>query len=164
MQNNKYRVDLLFFHLAEERRASHQKYDNYFENSYYEILTHLLTPFSMVSSTRVDASCTNVFVLAVEKPEIAEDSEIEERLEWSNGGEMPERGPKTPILFHLLFGLHKSSSSESFYIFFVCFVWQIKLIIYTHKIIRRRCVQRVFDCLFVCWPLNNQLYNDFKLK
>lgn len=30
-------------------------------------------------------------MLAEEKPEIAEDSEIEERLEWSKVGDMPER-------------------------------------------------------------------------
>lgn len=40
----------------------------------------------MVSRTSVDASCTNVFVLTLEKPEIADDSESEDRLDWSNVG------------------------------------------------------------------------------
>lgn len=40
---------------------------------------YLLIPFSMVSSTNVDASCKNVRALALEKPEIAEDSESEDR-------------------------------------------------------------------------------------
>lgn len=54
-----------------------------FSNSF----THYrLTPFSMVSRTSVDASCTNVFVLTLEKPEIADDSESEDRLDWSNVG------------------------------------------------------------------------------
>lgn len=38
----------------------------------------------MVSSTSVDASCKNVRALALEKPEIAEDSESEDRRDWSN--------------------------------------------------------------------------------
>lgn len=50
------------------------------------IRTHLLTPFSIVSKTSVDASWTNVFVLALEKPEIADDSESEDRLDWSKVG------------------------------------------------------------------------------
>lgn len=44
-------------------------------------LTHRFTPFSIVSSTSVDASCTYVLLLADEKPEIADDSEIEDCLE-----------------------------------------------------------------------------------
>lgn len=45
---------------------------------------YLLTPFSIVSRTSVDASCTNVRALALEKPEIADDSESEDRRDWSN--------------------------------------------------------------------------------
>lgn len=48
--------------------------------------TNLLTPFSIVSKTSVDASWTNVFVLTLEKPEIADDSESEDRLDWSKVG------------------------------------------------------------------------------
>lgn len=48
--------------------------------------TNLLTPFSIVSKTNVDASWTNVFVLTLEKPEIADDSESEDRLDWSKVG------------------------------------------------------------------------------
>lgn len=39
------------------------------------------TPFSAVSNTNVDASWTNVRALALEKPDIADDSESEERLD-----------------------------------------------------------------------------------
>lgn len=51
-----------------------------------KIRNYRLTPFSIVSRTNVDASCTNVFVLALEKPEIADDSESEDRLDWSKVG------------------------------------------------------------------------------
>lgn len=56
-------------------------------------LTHRFTPFSIVSSTSVDASCTYVLLLADEKPEIADDSEIEDCLEWSSRDE-PARKPE----------------------------------------------------------------------
>ena len=50
------------------------------------MINYLLIPFSIVSNTNVDASCKYVLVLADEKPEIADDSEIEDRLEWSSVG------------------------------------------------------------------------------
>lgn len=53
---------------------------------------YLLTPLSTVSSTSVDASCTNVRALALEKPEIADDSESEDRREWDMCG-TTKRGP-----------------------------------------------------------------------
>lgn len=57
-------------------------------------VTNRLMPFSTVSRTNVDASWTQVLLLAEEKPEMAEDSEIEERREWSVMDEpIPMRGP-----------------------------------------------------------------------
>lgn len=50
------------------------------------------TPLSTVSNTSVDASCTKVRALALEKPEIADDSEIEDRREWDMFG-TTKRGP-----------------------------------------------------------------------
>lgn len=47
------------------------------------INTNRFTPFSIVSRTNVDASCTYVLVLTLLKPEMADDSESEERLDWS---------------------------------------------------------------------------------
>lgn len=47
----------------------------------------------MVSSTNVDASCTKVRALALENPEIAEDSESEDRRDWSNEEGTNNRGP-----------------------------------------------------------------------
>lgn len=52
-----------------------------------------LTPFSMVSSTNVDASCTKVRALALENPDIADDSESEERRDWSNKGDTAKQEP-----------------------------------------------------------------------
>lgn len=40
----------------------------------------------MVSSTSVDASCTYVLALALLKPDMADDSESEERRDWSRFG------------------------------------------------------------------------------
>lgn len=63
------------------------------EYVWLELRVYLLMPFSTVSRTKVEDSWIKVLVLAVEKPETADDSEIEERLEWSNGGETPVRRP-----------------------------------------------------------------------
>lgn len=46
---------------------------------YQRSSTYRLTPFSIVSNTNVDASCTKVRALALENPEIADDSESEDR-------------------------------------------------------------------------------------
>lgn len=54
---------------------------------------YLFTPFSIVSSTNVDASCTKVLALALENPEIAEDSESEDRRDWSKEEGTTIRGP-----------------------------------------------------------------------
>lgn len=54
--------------------------------------SYLFTPLSTVSSTSVDASCTNVRALALEKPEIADDSESDDRRDWSMLG-TTNRGP-----------------------------------------------------------------------
>lgn len=43
--------------------------------------TYLFIPLSIVSRTSDDDSCKYVLVLADEKPEIADDSEIEDRLD-----------------------------------------------------------------------------------
>lgn len=45
-------------------------------------IAHLFIPLSIVSRTSDDDSCKYVLVLADEKPEIADDSEIEDRLDW----------------------------------------------------------------------------------
>lgn len=66
--------------------------------------SHLFTPFSIVSSTSVDASCTNVLALALENPEIAEDSESEDRRDRSIVGDTTNRGPFfVAILFVFVF-------------------------------------------------------------
>lgn len=47
----------------------------------------------------MDASCTNVRALALENPEIAEDSESEDRRDWSNGEGTTNRGPSIRFWF-----------------------------------------------------------------
>lgn len=53
---------------------------------------------SIVSSTSVEASCTNVRALALEKPEIADDSESEDRRDESMLG-TTKRGPVVYFVF-----------------------------------------------------------------
>lgn len=57
-------------------------------------------PFSRVSRTNVDASCKYVFVLADEKPERADDSESEDRLDWSSVGTI-NLGPIFNVLHNI---------------------------------------------------------------
>lgn len=71
----------------------------YFSKSHHVNLNYRLTPFSIVSSTSVDASCTNVRALALENPEIAEDSESEDRRDWSNEEGTTNRGPSIRFWF-----------------------------------------------------------------
>lgn len=67
--------------------------DSFITWLWHTLNTYRLTPFSIVSSTRVDASWTKVRALALEKPDIADDSESEERRDWSNNGDTAKRGP-----------------------------------------------------------------------
>lgn len=60
---------------------------------FWVVLIYLFTPFSIVSSTSVDASCTNVCALALENPEMAEDSESEDRRDISTEEGTTNRGP-----------------------------------------------------------------------
>lgn len=68
----------------------------------------------MVSSTNVDASCTNVRALALEKPEIAEDSESEDRRDWSNEEGNTNRGPFRMCVCQCM-------SASLFFFYFVLF-------------------------------------------
>lgn len=50
---------------------------------------NLFTPFSTVSSTRVDASWTNVFAEALDQPDTLDDSEIDDRRDKFMDGRVP---------------------------------------------------------------------------
>lgn len=62
----------------------------------------------MVSKTNVDASCTNVRVLALENPDIADDSESEERRDWSNNGDTAKQ---VPFLYEAKYAYRKMCTS-----------------------------------------------------
>lgn len=104
----------------------------------------------MVSSTNVDASCTKVRALALEKPEIAEDSESEDRRDWSNEEGTNNRGP-----FVL---------AECFIGIFWLFVWWILMYVIDRFIRFWYDFWGFFTCVFFLFYTNNETNNYKRVR
>lgn len=65
-----------------------------------------MTPFSTVSRTRVDASCTNVFAEALDQPDTFDDSEIDDRRDKFMDGRVPPCDPPANIFTHKFYKIY----------------------------------------------------------